>query len=541
MRVYRRAIFLVSGVSLVLVLGLFAPVIVLVFSAFADTAAGTFWDTLLANGRAWPLLRNTFSVAALTALCSMAIALPLGFCLTNLRMPGKHTWRYLFVIPLVLPPYIVTLSWIRLLGPWGIAPFALESTGGMDGPAAAFWPGLAGSALVMTLCYFPLALLTTALGFASVDVSAEEAGRLFLGRPRTLQRISLPQVLPGCMAGGLLVFIMALGNFSVPSLLRFPVYPLEIFTAFNAFYDFKLATISALPLLMLSIAALLLYRLMYHKRVLHAYFTRSRSPQAHIGHGLLPWAGILFSGLVFCAAVVFPIGALIREAGHFQAFVLAWNTAGNETVYSLLLAVLAGLVLMALGLITGYSIVRGPRIPGIIIEWVSLALFAIPGTILGIGLILCWNQSGIMGRVYDSKGILILAAATQFLAVTQQITAASLRRIPGSQEEAAALSGLSWAKCFRSITVRLVGVPLMVSVMIGLVLSFGELNASILVCPAGATTLPIRLFGLLHYGVNQLVAALSISMVAGVLLVLSLGIFLIKKGKPYAWHSVRES
>src|SRR5262249_7198453 len=63
-----------------------------------------------------------------------------------------------------------------------------------------------------------------------------------------LWRISLPLITPAVLFATIVVFLLALGEVSVPTFLRYPVYPLEILTQFAAFYDFSAATVAAIPL-----------------------------------------------------------------------------------------------------------------------------------------------------------------------------------------------------------------------------------------------------------------------------------------------------
>src|SRR5205823_7942367 len=89
------------------------------------------------------------------------------------------------------------------------------------------------------------------LTFASVsnvDGRLEEAGRLAFGWPAVLRRITLPLSAPGIAFSLVLVFLLAIGELSVPSFLRYPVLPVLSFTQFAASYNFGAATAAAVPL-----------------------------------------------------------------------------------------------------------------------------------------------------------------------------------------------------------------------------------------------------------------------------------------------------
>src|SRR5260370_28798230 len=85
-------------------------------------------------------------------------------------------------------------------------------------------------------------------GGSNGDGRLEEAGRLISGWPAVLRRITLPLSAPGILFSLVLVFLLAIGELSVPSFLRYPVLPVLSFTQFAASYNFGAATAAAVPL-----------------------------------------------------------------------------------------------------------------------------------------------------------------------------------------------------------------------------------------------------------------------------------------------------
>src|SRR5260370_5545578 len=95
-------------------------------------------------------------------------------------------------------------------------------------------------------------------GGSNGDGRLEEAGRLISGWPAVLRRITLALSTPGILFSLVLVFLLAIGELSVPSFLRFPVLPVLSFTQFAASYNFGAATAAALPLPALAFLCVLL-------------------------------------------------------------------------------------------------------------------------------------------------------------------------------------------------------------------------------------------------------------------------------------------
>ena len=169
-----------------------------------------------------------FGTAALATL----VGVPLGFGLARFELRFKTALRLALVAPAVLPPYVVALSLIYLGG-------NLAST-------------LGGAIVALTIVMYPLAMLATEVAVRYVEPRLEEAAVLVATPGRVLTRITWPLVAPSVVSAALVIFVLAISEFSVPGLLRVRVFTTEVFTAFAALYDFGRATTLAIPLLVVS-------------------------------------------------------------------------------------------------------------------------------------------------------------------------------------------------------------------------------------------------------------------------------------------------
>jgi len=217
------------------------------------------------------------------------------------------------------------------------------------------------------------------------------------------------------------------------------------------------------------------------------------------------------------------LAVLVRQAGAPASYWAALQSAGNQLWHSM--GVATGTATLATGLaFVGAVCLRRWSWPCQQMCCVGVTLpFVLPGTILGLGAIKLWNHPGFAGLVYGSAGILILVCAGKLLALAYLPTIALLSKCPTDQEDAALVHGVSWWRTALAITGRrcapgVAGIWLAVFVF-----ALTELDASILVCPPGFSTAGVRLFSLLHYGVNSLVAALALLLVAATVLAVLAG------------------
>jgi len=139
-----------------------------------------------------------------------------------------------------------------------------------------------------------------------------------------------------------------------------------------------------------------------------------------------------------------------------------------------------------------------------------IALFAMPGTIVGVALIAFWNRPGWSGVVYGTSAMIVIAYMARFLPAAILVVGAGVRRVPRSSEEAAALSGAGWIRTMWHIVVPQIGGTLAVAWVLVFVLAFGEVGASILVAPPAHAPYSIHVLTLIANAPPAQVAALAL-------------------------------
>ena len=120
---------------------------------------------------------------------------------------------------------------------------------------------------------------------------------------------------------------------------------------------------------------------------------------------------------------------------------------------------------------------------------------------------------------------MLIACVARYFIIAQMSISSAMNNMQPSLEEAAKVAGVSWWSRVTGIVLPSVRPALVATGGLCFILCFRELDAIALVCPPGWTTLPVRLFTLMHYGPSQLVSALCVVSVIIVLLVAMLTIF----------------
>jgi iron(III) transport system permease protein len=216
-------------------------------------------------------------------------------------------------------------------------------------------------------------------------------------------------------------------------------------------------------------------------------------------------------------ALVMPLAVLTREAMGVPSMMAVVRGSGDAIRTSLTLAALGATIAAAVAVWIGYARARAPRRVGVFIDVLLVVLFAVPSTVVGVGLIGVWNRAGVFGRVYGTDGMLLLASLARFLPVAALALAAGVRYVPASHEEAAASGGAGWWRTMIRIVLPQMKLALAATWTVVFILAFGELGASIVVAPPGETTLPIRIYTLIANTPPAHVAALALVQSAVVL------------------------
>jgi iron(III) transport system permease protein len=470
-------------------------------------------SALVLDARQRRLLFNTALLGLGTALLATAIGAPMGFALARISLRRRALLRLALAAPVLLPPYIVGLAW-TYLG---------SSTGWLSALSpreflSAWTYGLPAAILVLSLVFYPVSMLATEVAMRHLDGRLEEAALVVAPRRRVLRRITLPLAAPGVFAAALMIFVLSVSEFGVPGLLQVRVYTTEVFTAFAAHYDFSRAVVLSAPLLLLcAMAAIVAAALLGDRLVASRWSSGARPVLFDEGRRSATVAAIV----ILFVALVLPLAILLGEAVGARSLGAVLAGSRGAMVNSLLLATIGATAVVTVAVWLGYARTRSGGRLGQGVDVLFVVLFAVPSTIVGVGLIGLWNRPGPFGAVYGTDAMLVLGYLARFIPITALALAATTRYVPVSHEEAAAVSGAGWLRTMSHIVLPQVRFGLAAAWVIAFVLVFGELGVSVLVAPPGEATLPIRVYTIIANTPSSHVAALALLQTAVILVPLA--------------------
>ncbi len=478
----------------------------------------------------WSALVNTIVSATFSMIFGVLIAFPLAWLVGRTNLYGKKFFRTLFVVTYMVPPYVGAMAWMRLLnptvGPMNMAlqklfylsqaPFNIYSMGGL------IW--------VLTTFYYPYAFITISRAMEKMDPSLEEASRISGANSwTTLRTITLPMMLPSIVAAALLVFIAAGSAYGIPSIIGVPG---QIHTVTTRIIDFVyigsqegLTDATTLAVFLMLVANIVLYLSTFTlgKRQYITVSGKSTRPNiVDLGRWRLPLtvAVTLFAlVVVIIPFVTVALSSITVNLGN-SIFSLEnitfryWeriftrksilSSARNSLVSAVTAATLGLLVSSMMAYLLVRTDVKGKKIPDFMITVGS----GTPSVVIALALIM--SMSGKFGiNIYNTLTIMIIAYMIKYMMMGMRTVVSALSQISPSLEEASQISGASWLKSMKNVTLPLIAPALVAGWFLIFMPCFYELTMSTLLYSTNTKTLGYELYTYQTYHNQQTASALA--------------------------------
>ncbi|CAM3594111.1 iron ABC transporter permease [Rahnella bruchi] len=532
----------VTGIALLLLVAV--PVAFVVLQAvFPHLDTGSYSTPFSAFTRVFaePALREliatTLKVGLGVALCSALIGVPLGALRGLFALPGAALWDVVFLIPFLLPPYIAALAWMLALQTNGYVQQLLPWLHLND-----FLFSLPGMVVVMTLNVFPVVYFAVSRSMAASGSRLADVARIHGAGPwRAFIRITLPMALPAIASSLLLAFTLSIEEYGVPGALGSRSGILMLTTGIEqrlADWPIDMPGAAVLSLLLVAIA---LCAYSVQRAVLAGKNVESMTgkPADITQKSLAGWTlpVLTLFTLVALVAVALPIVSTLVTAfsgtlsgglafsnltlRHFDNLFAAHGDALSALSTSLSLALATALIAGATGFLASWLVVARKIRGAAIIDGLSLFPAALPGIVVGVGLILAWNRSFWPVTPYNTWGILLLSYCCLLLPYPVRYVSAALKQIGGNLDAAARVHGASAAQTLRLILLPLVFPSLLASMMMVFAVASRELVTSLLLSPAGVQTVSVYVWRQFEQGsVGDGMAMASIAVLLSLTLML---------------------
>lgn len=416
-------------------------------------------------------LANSLVLGVTVAVLSTVIGYVFAFAVTRTDMKGKRFFHFMAMLPILSPPFVISLAMILLFGRSGVITKTLLGIRNNN------VYGFGSLMVVQTLALFPLAYLNLKGVLESIDGSVEDASRsLGASRWKVFRSVTLPLSIPGIFSALLIVFAKSISDFGNPQVLagNYSVLSVDAYMQITGLYDLKTGAFMALSILLPAMLAFFIQKYWVARK---SFVTITGKPVGNIQkirdrHIVVP----LF---IFCLAVTVIILmlygtvvwiSLVKTWGvdmslSLKNYEFVFKRGMNAMKDTLILALVATPITALLGLVVSFLLVRKKFAGKKLMEVASMIPFAVPGIALGIGYILSFNKPPIL--LTGTAAIIVAALVFRTLSVGVEAGSNSLRAVDKSIEEASAVLGAN-----NLVTFVRVSLPLMRSALFS-----GLLNA----------------------------------------------------------------
>lgn len=451
---------------------------------------------------------NTLKLVVGVALLSGVLGTSLAWLTAMCEFPGRRFFDWALLLPLAIPTYVlafVAVGFLDFAGPlqsWLRAVF---------GSSAWFPPirSTGGTIVVMSLALYPYVYLLARSAFLTQGRRALEAARtLGLSAAAGAWRVALPMARPWIAGGIALVGMETLADFGAVSVFNYDTFTTAIYRVWSGLFSMSAALQLSGVLLLFVVIALLIER----RSRAGARFASSRDASREAPRmSLSPArqvAALAFVSLVFLLAFALPVlqlahWAVARAASDFDARYFGF------VARSLVLAGGGAALIVVASLLLAYIGRREPhRCTRILVRLATMG-YAIPGTVLAIGLLVpvivlnntlqealrSWlGPAAPTIMLHGTLFTVLLAYAARFLAVGFNPVESGLHRVTRSIDEAAISLGVTGAALLRKVHAPLLRTSLATAATLVFVDIMKEMPITLIARPFGWETLAVRVF-----------------------------------------------
>ena len=402
-----------------------------------------------------------------------------------------------------------------------------------------------GVMALLTVQHSPLVFLVVLAALRTMPREMTEAARITGARTsRLLRRILLPLLAPTLLAGFMLAFVSALGNFGILAILgipaRYTTLPVLIWRRLSSFGPSVLNDVAVIAILLALVAAIAIGAQIWLQRRSRAQLTGPPQPPLRFALGparpaveaavvfyiaatlMLPLAALLGTALVPTYGLPLTLQSatfdnfaeiLFRQASTVRAFANSTLAAGGAAACLALVSVLIGHLLTR----------RAPlaRRAGGAVSMLADLGYAIPGLVISIAFILAFIRPlpVLDVSLYNTLWIIFLAYLTAFLSIALKPVAAAYGQLDPALEDAARVSGARFGKRMGRIFVPLVAPAAASGAILVFLTAYNEVTVSALLWSTGNETIGTSIFNYEDGGYTTLAAAMScVTVVATVVL-----------------------
>ena len=494
-------------IIIVFAIFLIYPLLSLFLDGFKDSKSGV-WSLMnyiqfFSKKYYTSALVNSFKLTISVTVIAILIGVPLAYFMSFYKIKGKGVLEVLFIISMMSPNFIGAYSWILLLGRNGSVTKFLEKALGINMPSIY---GFAGMLLVFSLKLYPFIYIYVSGALKKIDVALSEAAEsLGCGGLKKVFTVIMPLITPTLVAAALLVFMNCMADFGTPALIGegYRVMPTLVYSEFVGESGGSANFAACMATIMIIITALVFFLQKWYINTKSFTMSSIRPIQPKEPKGIFKVLIYIYIYLLAGLSII-PQAMVVHtsfKATKMQVFVDGFSLGSYKKVADKALAAVTNtyvfcffaiVIIITLGMLIAYLTVRRRSVLTSAIDSIAMFPYIVPGSVLGITLLIAFNHQPLM--LAGTAFIIIISLVIRRLAYTLRSSSAILYQISPSMEEAAVSLGDTPAKSFVKVTAKMMLPGVASGAILSWITIINELSSSVMLYTSKTKTMSVAIY-----------------------------------------------
>lgn len=494
-------------IIIVFAIFLIYPLLSLFLDGFKDSKSGVWslvnYIQFFSKKYYTSALVNSFKLTISVTVIAVLIGVPLAYFMSFYKIKGKGILEVLFIISMMSPNFIGAYSWILLLGRNGSVTKFLEKALGINIPSIY---GFAGMLLVFSLKLYPFIYIYVSGALKKIDVALSEAAEsLGCGGLKKVFTVIMPLITPTLVAAALLVFMNCMADFGTPALIGegYRVMPTLVYSEFVGESGGSANFAACMATIMIIITALVFFLQKWYINTKSFTMSSIRPIQPKEPKGIFKVLIYIYIYLLAGLSII-PQAMVVYtsfKATKMQVFVDGFSLGSYKKVADKALAAVTNtyvfcffaiVIIITLGMLIAYLTVRRRSVLTSAIDSIAMFPYIVPGSVLGITLLIAFNHQPLM--LAGTAFIVIISLVIRRLAYTLRSSSAILYQISPSMEEAAVSLGDTPAKSFVKVTAKMMLPGVASGAILSWITIINELSSSVMLYTSKTKTMSVAIY-----------------------------------------------
>ena len=494
-------------IIIVFAIFLIYPLLSLFLDGFKDSKSGVWslvnYIQFFSKKYYTSALVNSFKLTISVTVIAVLIGVPLAYFMSFYKIKGKGILEVLFIISMMSPNFIGAYSWILLLGRNGSVTKFLEKALGINIPSIY---GFAGMLLVFSLKLYPFIYIYVSGALKKIDVALSEAAEsLGCGGLKKVFTVIMPLITPTLVAAALLVFMNCMADFGTPALIGegYRVMPTLVYSEFVGESGGSANFAACMATIMIIITALVFFLQKWYINTKSFTMSSIRPIQPKEPKGIFKVLIYIYIYMLAGLSII-PQAMVVYtsfKATKMQVFVDGFSLGSYKKVADKALAAVTNtyvfcffaiVIIITLGMLIAYLTVRRRSVLTSAIDSIAMFPYIVPGSVLGITLLIAFNHQPLM--LAGTAFIIIISLVIRRLAYTLRSSSAILYQISPSMEEAAVSLGDTPAKSFVKVTAKMMLPGVASGAILSWITIINELSSSVMLYTSKTKTMSVAIY-----------------------------------------------